>query len=48
MMTGTSEATASRDLTELLTNGLLRVDGAGKATRYSVNVPGWEQLPILG
>jgi hypothetical protein len=22
---------------------LLRVEGVGKATRYAVNVPGWEQ-----
>lgn len=45
-ITGTSKATATRDLAELLTNGLLRVEGVGKATRYAVNVPGWEQ-PVL-
>jgi Fic family protein len=42
-ITGTSKATATRDLTDLLANGLLRVEGAGKSTRYAVNVPGWEQ-----
>ena len=42
-ITGTSKATASRDLADLLANGLLRVAGVGKATRYAVNVPGWEQ-----
>lgn len=43
-ITGTSKPTASRDLTDLLAQGLLRVEGAGKATRYAVNVPGWIQL----
>ena len=42
-ITGTSKATATRDLTDLLAHGLLRVEGMGKATRYAVNVPGWEQ-----
>jgi len=42
-MTHTSKATATRDLRDLLTKGLLRVEGVGKATRYAVNVPGWEQ-----
>ncbi len=42
-ITGTSKATASRDLADLLANGLLRAEGVGKATRYAVNVPGWEQ-----
>lgn len=36
-ITGTSKATATRDLTDLLAKGLLRVEGAGKATRYAVN-----------
>jgi hypothetical protein len=35
--------TATRDLADLAANGLLRVEGVGKATRYAVNVPGWEQ-----
>jgi Fic family protein len=42
-ITGCSKATATRDLADLLANGLLRVEGVGKATRYAVNVPGWEQ-----
>ncbi len=42
-ITGTSKATATRDLADLAANGLLRVEGVGKATRYAVNVPGWEQ-----
>lgn len=42
-ITGTSKATATRDLSDLLAKGLLRVEGVGKATRYAVNVPGWEQ-----
>lgn len=42
-MTGVSKATAARDLADLLAHGLLRVEGLGKATRYTVNVPGWAQ-----
>ncbi|MBK9441871.1 MAG: DUF4172 domain-containing protein [Comamonadaceae bacterium] len=42
-ITSTSKATATRDLADLAANGLLRVEGVGKATRYAVNVPGWEQ-----
>jgi len=42
-ITGTSKATASRDLADLLGHSLLRVEGVGKATRYAVNVPGWLQ-----
>jgi Fic family protein len=42
-ITGTSKATATRDLADLLAHGLLRVEGVGKATRYAVNVAGWEQ-----
>ena len=45
-ITGTSKATATRDLADLLAHGLLRVEGVGKATRYAVNVPGWEQ-PVI-
>ena len=47
-ITGASKATASRDLADLLAHGLLRVDGMGKATRYAVNVPGWEQPAVKG
>ncbi len=42
-ITGASKATASRDLADLLAKDLLRVEGVGKATRYAVNVPHWEQ-----
>lgn len=44
----TSKATATRDLTDLLAKGLLRVEGVGKATRYAVNVPGWMQPVVKG
>lgn len=47
-ITNTSKATANRDLADLLANGLLHVEGVGKATRYCVNVPGWEQPAIKG
>jgi len=47
-ITGASKATATRDLTDLLAHGLLRVEGVGKATRYAVNVPGWEQAAPMG
>jgi Fic family protein len=47
-ITGTSKATATRDLADLLAHGLLRVEGVGKATRYAVNVPGWEQPKVTG
>lgn len=41
-ITGVSKATATRDLGELARQGLLRVSGAGKATRYDVCVRGWQ------
>lgn len=47
-ITGTSKATATRDLADLAAHGLLRVEGVGKATRYAVNVPGWEQPAVKG
>jgi Fic family protein len=47
-ITNTSKATATRDLADLLANGLIRVEGVGKATRYCVNVPGWEQPSAKG
>jgi Fic family protein len=47
-ITGTSKATATRDLADLLANSLLRVEGVGKATRYAVNMPGWEQPAAKG
>jgi Fic family protein len=40
-MTGASKATATRDLSEMVSNGQLWVAGVGKATRYYINVPGW-------
>jgi Fic family protein len=47
-ITATSKATATRDLADLLAHGLLRVEGVGKATRYAVTVPGWEQPAVKG
>ena len=43
-MTGTSKATATRDLAQLVHGGLLFTRGQGKALRYFVNVPGWAHL----
>lgn len=40
-MTGTSKATATRDMAQLVQDGLLLTRGQGKALRYFVNVPGW-------
>lgn len=40
-LTGASKATATRDLTDLVHQGQLWADGAGKALRYYINVPGW-------
>ena len=40
-MSGASKATATRDLTDMLTKGLLWSGGQGKGTRYYINVPGW-------
>lgn len=40
-MTGMSKATATRDLTQLVQDGVLFTRGQGKALRYFVNVPGW-------
>jgi len=51
-MTGASKATATRDLTDMLTKGVLWSGGQGKGTRYYINVSGWthgvrvdEELP---
>jgi Fic family protein len=38
---GTSRATASRELIELEELGLLLRIGAGRSTRYHLNIPGW-------
>ena len=40
-MTSTSKATATRDLADLVKNGLLSSTGQGKAVRYYVAVEGW-------
>jgi Fic family protein len=40
-MTGTSKATATRDLAQLVQDDVLFTRGQGKALRYFVNVPGW-------
>ena len=42
-ITRASKATTTRDLADLLTKALLVVEGVGKATRYAVNVEGWNQ-----
>jgi Fic family protein len=46
-MTSTSKATATRDLTQLVADGLLFTRGQGKALRYFVNVPGWAHADRL-
>lgn len=40
-LTGTSKATATRDLGEMVGGGQLWTKGAGKALPYYVNVPWW-------
>ncbi len=40
-MASTSRATASRELVELARLGLVRTVGAGRSTRYYVNLQGW-------
>ena len=40
-ITGTSRATASRELLELEALGMLAQVGAGRSTRYHVKLPGW-------
>ena len=44
-LTGLSRATAYRDLTALVAMGLLASQGQGKATRYFINLQGWEPPP---
>jgi Fic family protein len=41
-LASTSSATATRELVELAAMGLLRVSGAGRSTRYRVNLDGWD------
>ncbi len=43
-ITGSSKATATRDLSSLLRGGVLISRGQGKATKYYVNVPGWNKI----
>ena len=45
-ITGTSKATATRDLVDLADKGLLGIEGVGKGTRYAVNVLGWVQPAV--
>lgn len=40
-LTGTSRATASRELIDLEASGLLQQVGGGRSTRYYVKLPGW-------
>ncbi len=44
-LTGLSRASAYRDLAALAAAGLLASHGQGKATRYYINLPGWEPPP---
>ena len=41
-LTRVSRATAFRDLAALVAAGALGTAGVGKATRYFINLPGWE------
>ena len=45
-LTGTSKATATRDLVDLAVKGLLRITGVGKATRYAIAIDLWVQ-PVV-
>lgn len=45
-LTGTSKATATRDLSDLAAKGLLRIEGVGKATRYAIAIDRWEQPAV--
>ncbi len=40
-ITGASKASATRDLSDLVQRGALISRGAGRGTKYYVNVPGW-------
>lgn len=44
-LTRASRATASRDLSELVALGLLRSEGAARATRYGIAIEGWNVRP---
>ena len=45
-LTGTSKATATRDLADLADKGLLRIEGVGKATRYAIAIDVWLQPAV--
>jgi Fic family protein len=45
-ITGASKATSTRDLQDLLGKDLLVVQGQGKATRYALNVDGWNRQDV--
>ncbi|APW45251.1 Fic family protein [Rhodoferax antarcticus] len=45
-LTGSSKATATRDLVDLAAKGLLRIEGVGKATRYAIAIDQWTQAPV--
>ena len=45
-LTGTSKATATRDLADLAAKGLLRIEGVGKATRYAIAIDLWVQPAV--
>ncbi len=45
-ITGASKATATRDLGDLLFKEALISRGIGKATKYFINVPGWQHLEV--
>lgn len=45
-LTGTSKATATRDLADLAAKGLLRIEGVGKATRYAIEIDLWVQPTV--
>jgi len=45
-LTGTSKATATRNLADLAAKGLLRIEGVGKATRYAIAIDQWVQPAV--
>jgi Fic family protein len=44
-LTGATSVTASRDLSELVTEGLLVRAGSGRSTHYNLAIPGWAWSP---
>jgi hypothetical protein len=43
-----SKATGTRDLSDLVRNGMLYTVGQGKALRYYVTMPGWTHGVSVG